>query len=334
MVTIGRPDSEELSRSALRDIGDALEVANTESDEKPLPLTPDFAEIVAEIRSVLSLAEIGEVTGVKERQVHRWLAGTHNPQGEARNRLLALFQVVGYLQLGLSSERIKVWLWSPQPELAGRPVDCLRNQEQSGLVLAAARALALRSSLDDEYLVALAKRGNASAYDEIVRRYRGLVRLKASSYFLLGGNSDDLIQEGLLGLYKAIRDFKPDLESSFRGFAEIYITRQIITAVKTAIRDSSAKPESPDVPADDRQGLPIQEPANQRIAAEALEAVVVSLSGSSGVLSDPESRILSLYLDGYSPTTIAEQLESETQIVDQALQRIKRKVDAHLSVGR
>src|SRR4051812_7942742 len=96
--------------SLLRDIGGALEVAGVETDAKPLPLTPDFAEVVAEIRGVLSLAEIGEVAGVKERQVHHWLAGTHNPTGDARSRLLALFRVIGYLQLVLSDERIKVWL--------------------------------------------------------------------------------------------------------------------------------------------------------------------------------------------------------------------------------
>jgi RNA polymerase sporulation-specific sigma factor len=91
--------------------------------------------------------------------------------------------------------------------------------------------------LDDHYLVALAKEGKPDAYDAIVRRYRGFVRLKASSYFLLGGESDDLIQEGLLGLYKAVRDYRTDRESSFRNFAELCITRQIITAVKTATRN-------------------------------------------------------------------------------------------------
>src|SRR4051812_45081672 len=90
--------------------------------------------------------------------------------------------------------------------------------------------------LDDHYLVALAKEGRSDAYDAIIRRYRGFVRLKASSYFLLGGESDDLIQEGLLGLYKAVRDYRTDRESSFRNFAELCITRQIITAVKTATR--------------------------------------------------------------------------------------------------
>ena len=95
----------------------------------------------------------------------------------------------------------------------------------------------LQPELDDHYLVALAKDGRTDAYDAIVRRYRGFVRLKASSYFLLGGEADDLIQEGLLGLYKAVRDYRTDRESSFRNFAELCITRQIITAVKTATRN-------------------------------------------------------------------------------------------------
>ena len=87
------------------------------------------------------------------------------------------------------------------------------------------------------YLVALAKQGSPDAMDRIVRRYYGFVRLKASSYFLAGGDSDDLVQEGLVGLYKSVRDFRSDRESSFRNFAELCITRQIITAVKTATRD-------------------------------------------------------------------------------------------------
>src|SRR3954453_906508 len=91
--------------------------------------------------------------------------------------------------------------------------------------------------LDDGYLIALAKQGNAAAYDAIVRRYYGFVRLKSSSYFLAGGDSDDPIPEGLVGLYKAVRDYRTARESSFRNFAELCITRQIITAVKTSTRN-------------------------------------------------------------------------------------------------
>ena len=101
----------------------------------------------------------------------------------------------------------------------------------------AAQGSTVQVELDDHYLVALAKQGSTDAYDRIVRRYYGFVRLKASSYFLIGGDSDDLIQEGLVGLYKAVRDYRSDRESSFRNFAELCITRQIITAVKTATRN-------------------------------------------------------------------------------------------------
>jgi len=196
--------------------------------------------------------------------------------------------------------------------------------------------------LEDTYLVALAKRGSADAYERIVKRYRGFVRLKASSYFLLGGDSDDLIQEGLVGLYKAIRDFRTDRESSFRNFAELCITRQIITAVKTASRNKHAPlnqyvsfAQSPAASGDAETTLedilpgPIsEEPAERAIATEELRALVACLAS---VLSELESRVLSLYLDGYSYEQIGERLECDTKTVDNALQRVKRKVAVHIS---
>ncbi len=215
-----------------------------------------------------------------------------------------------------------------------------------------ARSTAVRVSqpnsqveLDDHYLVALAKTGKPDAYDMIVRRYRGFVRLKASSYFLLGGESDDLIQEGLLGLYKAIRDYRTDRESSFRNFAELCITRQIITAVKTATRNKHTPlnqyvsfSQTPAAAGDSETtldeilpGPSVHDPVNQVIASEELESLVSCLSGVSGVLSDLESRVLSLYLDGHSYEVIAEKLECDTKTVDNALQRVKRKVGTHLA---
>jgi RNA polymerase sporulation-specific sigma factor len=196
--------------------------------------------------------------------------------------------------------------------------------------------------LDDAYLVALAKRGSPDAYDRIVRRYRGFVRLKASSYFLLGGDGDDLIQEGLLGLYKAIRDFRTDRESSFRNFAELCITRQIITAVKTASRNKHAPlnqyvsfAHSPAAAGDSEAtleevlpGPSSDDPADRVIASEELASLVACLSS---VLSELESRVLSLYLDGHSYELIGERLECDTKTVDNALQRVKRKVGIHLA---
>jgi RNA polymerase sporulation-specific sigma factor len=196
--------------------------------------------------------------------------------------------------------------------------------------------------LADAYLVALAKRGQADAYERIVRRYRGFVRLKASAYFMLGGESDDLIQEGLLGLFKAVRDFRTDRESSFRNFAELCITRQIITAVKTASRNKHSPlnqyvsfGQTPAAAGDSETtleeilpGAPINDPANQVIATEELSSLVACLAS---VLSDLESRVLSLYLDGYSYEVIGERLECDTKTVDNALQRVKRKVGTHLA---
>jgi len=199
--------------------------------------------------------------------------------------------------------------------------------------------------LDDHYLVALAKDGRAEAYDAIVRRYRGFVRLKASSYFLLGGESDDLVQEGLLGLYKAVRDYRSDRESSFRSFAELCITRQIITAVKTATRNkhtplnqyvsfsqTPAAAGDSDTTLDEiLPGPSASDPVNQVIASEELESLVSCLSGTTGVLSDLESSVLSLYLDGHSYEATANRLDCDTKTVDNALQRVKRKVATHLA---
>src|SRR6201747_1398450 len=195
--------------------------------------------------------------------------------------------------------------------------------------------------VEDGYLIALAKQGYPDAYDRIVRRYYGFVRLKASSYFLAGGDSDDLIQEGLVGLYKAIRDYRTDRESSFRNFAELCITRQIITAVKTATRNKhtplnqyvsfSSSPAS----AQDGEptldeiipGSPVHDPVNQVISSEELQSLVGCLSTA---LSELESRVLALYLDGYSYEQVGERLACDTKTVDNALQRVKRKVGAHL----
>src|SRR5918911_5169116 len=196
--------------------------------------------------------------------------------------------------------------------------------------------------LDDHYLIALAKQGKKDAYDRIVKRYYGFVRLKASSYFLIGGDADDLIQEGLVGLYKAVRDYRWDRESSFRNFAELCITRQIITAVKTSTRNKHTPLNEyvsfSQTPAAGGEGDPtldellpgpsVNDPVNQVISSEELHSLVGCLSS---VLSELESSVLSLYLDGHSYEAIAGRLECDTKTVDNALQRVKRKVGAHLA---
>ena len=195
--------------------------------------------------------------------------------------------------------------------------------------------------VEDVFLIALAKQGDRNAYDRLVRRYHGFVRLKASSYFLAGGDGDDLIQEGLVGLYKAIRDFRTDRESSFRNFAELCITRQIITAVKTATRNKHTPlnqyvsfSATPATAADGEPtldevipGPSVHDPVNQVISSEELRSLVTCLSTA---LSELESRVLALYLDGLSYELIGERLACDTKTVDNALQRVKRKVGTHL----
>jgi RNA polymerase sporulation-specific sigma factor len=200
-----------------------------------------------------------------------------------------------------------------------------------------------QDELEDNYLIALAKQGRADAYDRIVKRYYSFVRLKASSYFLIGGDADDLIQEGLVGLYKAVRDFRTDRESSFRNFAELCITRQIITAVKTSTRNKHTPlneyisfSQTPAASGGDGDptldemlpGPRAHDPVNQAISSEELHSLVDCLSS---VLSELESQVLALYLDGYSYEVVGEQLSCDTKTVDNALQRVKRKVGAHLA---
>jgi len=196
--------------------------------------------------------------------------------------------------------------------------------------------------VEDGFLIALAKSGDPTAYARLLGRYRGFVRLKASSYFLAGGDSEDLVQEGLIGLYKAIRDYRSDRESSFRNFAELCITRQIITAVKTATRNKHlplnhyVSFSSPAGAASDDEaptldellpGSAVNDPAKRVVSSEELRSLVGCLSTS---LSQLESSVLSLYLDGRSYEQIGERLGCDTKTVDNALQRVKRKVGAHL----
>jgi len=197
--------------------------------------------------------------------------------------------------------------------------------------------------VDDRYLIALAKQGHADAHDRIVRRYYGFVRLKASSYFLAGGDSDDLIQEGLVGLFKAVRDYRSDRESSFRNFAELCITRQIITAVKTATRNKhtplnqyvsfSSTPSGTVSEAESTldeilPGSAVHDPVNQVISTEELRALVACISTA---LSELESRVLALYLDGHSYEEVGRRIGCDCKTVDNALQRVKRKVGQHLA---
>jgi RNA polymerase sporulation-specific sigma factor len=194
--------------------------------------------------------------------------------------------------------------------------------------------------LEDLQLVMRARNGDGNALDLLIRRYHGFVRLKASSYFLAGGDAEDLIQEGLIGLYKAVRDFSPEL-SSFRSFAELCVTRQIITAIKTATRFKHAPlntyvsfshtPAGQESEADCTLGdaLPgpsVDDPSVCVISTEELQSLVFTLGTG---LSKLEADALKLYLEGESYETMAERLGCDTKTIDNALQRVKRKVLAH-----
>src|SRR4051795_4240839 len=195
--------------------------------------------------------------------------------------------------------------------------------------------------LEDLQLVLRARNGDQAALDGLMRRYTGFVRLKASSYFLAGGDSEDLIQEGLIGLYKAVRDFRTDKETSFRSFAELCVTRQIITAIKTATRykhsplntyvSFSHTPAGQENDGDCTLGdaLPgpsTNDPSSCVISTEELQSLVGCLGTT---LSSLESDALRLYLDGKSYDTMALELDCDTKTIDNALQRVKRKIVAH-----
>ena len=186
-----------------------------------------------------------------------------------------------------------------------------------------------------------ARNGDSSAMDVLMRRYHGFVRLKASSYFLAGGDGEDLIQEGLIGLYKAVRDFRPDKETSFRSFAELCVTRQIITAIKTATRFKHAplntyvsfshtpagqESEGECTLGDALPGSAVNEPSICVISTEELQSLVFCLGSG---LSPLEADALRLYLEGSSYEDMAERLGCDTKTIDNALQRVKRKIITH-----
>ena len=194
--------------------------------------------------------------------------------------------------------------------------------------------------LEDLQLVLKARNGDEFARDALIRRYTSFVRMKASSYFLAGGDSEDLIQEGLIGLYKAVRDFSPE-KASFRSFAELCVTRQIITAIKTATRfkhqplnsyvsfshtPAGQDPDSDVTLGDALPGPGVDEPSICVISTEELQSLVFCLGSG---LSQLEADALRHYLEGSSYEEMAEDLGCDTKTIDNALQRVKRKILTH-----
>ena len=197
--------------------------------------------------------------------------------------------------------------------------------------------------LSDEELVEQVHLGNTNALDYLITKYRLFVKVKARSYFLIGADKEDIIQEGMIGLYKAIRDFKGDKLASFRAFAELCITRQIITAIKTATRQKH-------IPLNSYVSLdkPIYDEDSERTLMDVItsplsdnpEHLMINreeysrLEGQmSEVLSELERQVLVLYLEGRSYNEISSLLKRSTKSIDNALQRIKRKLERHLEFG-
>jgi RNA polymerase sporulation-specific sigma factor len=206
--------------------------------------------------------------------------------------------------------------------------------------------LAQREELDaitfqnDEAVVELAKIGDSAALEHLINKYRNFVRAKARSYFLIGADREDIIQEGMIGLYKAIRDFRCDKLSSFRAFAELCITRQIITAIKTATRQkhtplnsyiSLNKPiydeDSDRTLLDVISGSKISDPEELMISREEFDDIEDKMGE---ILSSLEWKVLMSYLEGKSYQEMAVDLDRHVKSIDNALQRVKRKLERYL----
>jgi RNA polymerase sporulation-specific sigma factor len=206
----------------------------------------------------------------------------------------------------------------------------LRSEEKSQL-----------EELNDNDLVARVRDGDERCLDVLLTKYRNFARSKARSYFLAGSDKEDVVQEGMIGLFKAIRDFDLAQETPFRAFAELCISRQILTAIKTANRQKHQPLNSSislDAPAygddssdrsigDNLIATQLADPVELVISAQEIEAIRDSMSDS---LTQLEGDVLRLYMDGKSYEEIAGALGNHVKSIDNALQRIKRKLQRHI----
>lgn len=198
--------------------------------------------------------------------------------------------------------------------------------------------------MQDEEIVEVARTGSVEAQEYLINKYKGFVKAKARSYFLIGADREDIIQEGMIGLYKAIRDFRSDKLTSFKAFAELCITRQIITAIKTATRQkhiplnsyiSLNKPifdeESDRTLLDIINEENVSDPEEVMISREEFAGIELKMNE---ILSNLEWEVLSQYLQGRSYQEIAQELNRHVKSIDNALQRVKRKLEKHLGEER
>lgn len=201
----------------------------------------------------------------------------------------------------------------------------------------------IASDLDlvaDEDIVEAVREGDSEALEYLINKYKNFVRAKARSYFLIGADREDIVQEGMIGLYKAIRDFRGDKLASFKAFAELCITRQIITAIKTATRQKHIPLNSYislDKPIYDEDsdrtlldvicGSRVSDPEELMINKEEFNGLEDKMGE---ILSDLERKVLMHYLDGRSYQEIAVDLDRHVKSIDNALQRVKRKLERYL----
>lgn len=202
-----------------------------------------------------------------------------------------------------------------------------------------------RTEMTDQDLAARFQAGDQRSLEALIDRYRRFARAKGRGYFLVGGDADDVEQEALIGLYKAARDFRPEHNASFRAFAELCITRHIITAIKTATRQKHQPLNqylsiSASRGGDDTNERFVEEtlpgpaeadPVNRVVASERLATMRASMAER---LSNLEVEVLALYIEGHSYQEIGERLGRHVKSIDNALQRIKRKLDQHLAEER
>jgi RNA polymerase sporulation-specific sigma factor len=201
------------------------------------------------------------------------------------------------------------------------------------------------TEFSDDDLVALFHEGNFEAVELLLERYRRFARAKARGYFLIGADFDDIEQEGMIGLFKAVRDFRPDRQSSFRAFAELCVTRQILTAIKTSTRHKHQplnqyvslsgvrSVEDPDErPLEDLlRDIKVSDPADELVSWECMAELRAAIVR---VLSDLEVDVLRLYVEGRSYQEIGDLLGRHAKSIDNAIQRIKRKLECHLDQRR
>ncbi|MBR2823022.1 MAG: RNA polymerase sporulation sigma factor SigH [Clostridia bacterium] len=228
------------------------------------------------------------------------------------------------------------WRESPEEEARHGQQEADEEEEDSSLADLTGRY----SDQPDEEVVALCHEGDTLAEEYLLDKYKNFVRSRARSYFLIGADHEDIVQEGMIGLYKAIRDYRPEKLSSFRAFAELCVTRQIITAIKTATRqkhiplnsyvslnkplfDEESDRTLMDVIMEGRVSNPEEIIINREDLVHVNERIRKVLSGL-------ELEVLSAYLDGESYQEIAENLGRHVKSIDNALQRVKRKLEKYL----